>query len=152
MSFLDGPEFWPLEFDNKRFMRLVEKGRFLSDCIQDKKIPNPEPGESCWFCPAEIKRACPAFKGQNLDFPLLDELAAVKEQVKPLKAKEEELSEQSKNFLRDLENRTVQTEKHIARLDIKARTTVNGKALKTELPEVFEKYSSKTTFETLRID
>jgi len=152
LSFIDGPEFWPLTFDEQRYSRLLDKGLYLHQCIKQKETPKAEPGESCWFCPVEIKKNCFfANEDTTRELPLLDKLAELRGQIKPLKAKEEELANQLKEFLKDIPGNAVKTANHTACLETRVTTRVDSKTLKHDLPDVFSKYAKVSKSEMLRI-
>ena len=157
-------ETFRIPYSPVSFEHLVERARTASEAMKLGFLPSGEPERGyCFSCP--FAKDCPEHQAQRKalsdgELPdvkrlelecQLEELAGLESDLEPMQERVTELRNRLKDHLLDSGIGRVALEGGTVQLIASSRTSLDGKTLQREAPEVYQRYLRTTTFSTLRV-
>ena len=157
-------ETFRIPYSPVSFEHLVERARTASEAMKLGFLPSGEPERGyCFSCP--FAKDCPEHQAQRkalsdgllpdvtrLELECqLEELAGLESDLEPMQERVTELRNRFKDHLLDSGVGRVALDGGTVQLVASSRTSLDGKALQRDAPEVYERYLRTNTFSTLRV-
>ena len=157
-------ETFRIPYSPVSFEHLVERARTASEALKLNFLPSGEPERGyCFNCP--YAKDCPEYQAQRkalsdgevsdvarLELECeLEELAGLESDLEPMQERVTELRNRLKDHLLDSGIGRVSLDGGTVQLITSSRTSLDGKALQREAPEVYQRYLRTNSFSTLRV-
>jgi len=143
--------------DREIYQGLLTRAAHIWEALAGNVSPRTEKGPLCAWC--HHRPGCPAYQTEGVPEcagmeGALTEYQGLQEQIKVLQQDLDRIKEKLQEAVRLADPETLKARVGESLLTIKelCRTSIDSKALKKALPDIFQEYARTSTYEVLRIE